>query len=107
MCGIGGECTGSVRLCQDRRMKRVASLLGHAHVEMAALCLGTLLRGSAEPLALRLHDDGSLTSEDRERLAAALNDPEVVPRAEADERVAEVLARRPALAAFRRRNPLA
>jgi len=88
-------------------MKRVASLLGHAHVEMAALCLGTLLRGSAEPLALRLHDDGSLTSEDRERLAAALNDPEVVPRAEADERVAEVLARRPALAAFRRRNPLA
>lgn len=88
-------------------MKRVASLLGHAHVEMAVRCLGSLLRGSAEPLALRLHDDGSLTSEDRERLAAALGEPEVVARAEADERVAEVLARRPALAAFRRRNPLA
>jgi hypothetical protein len=88
-------------------MKRVASLLGHAHVEMAVLCLGSLLRGSAEPLALRLHDDGSLTAADRERLAAALNDPEIIPRAEADERVAEVLARRPGLAAFRRRNPLA
>jgi hypothetical protein len=88
-------------------MKRVASLLGHAHVEMAVLCLGSLLRGSVEPLALRLHDDGSLTAADRERLASALGEPEVVARAEADERVAEVLARRPALAAFRRRNPLA
>jgi hypothetical protein len=87
--------------------RRVASLLGHRHVEMAILCLGSLLRGSAEPLALRLHDDGSLTAEDRERLAAELGDPEVVLRREADERVAEILARRPALAAFRKNNPLA
>lgn len=87
--------------------RQVSSLLGHRHVEMALLCLGSLLRGSAEPLTLRLHDDGSLTSEDRERLAAALGGPEVVARREADERVADVLARRPALAAFRRSNPLA
>jgi hypothetical protein len=101
------ECTGSVRLCQDQAMKEVASLLGHAHLEMAILCLGSLLRCSAEPLALRLHDDGSLTAGDRERLASALGEPALVPRAEADDRVAEVLARRPALAAFRRANPLA
>jgi hypothetical protein len=87
--------------------RRVASLLGHRHVEMAVLCLGSLLRGAAEPLALRLHDDGSLTGEDRERLAAALGEPEVVPRSEADERVVDVLSGRPALAAFRRSNPLA
>jgi hypothetical protein len=87
--------------------RRVASLLGHRQVEMAILCLGSLLRGSAEPLALRLHDDGSLTAEDRERLTAALDDPDIVPRAGADERVAPVLAGRPALAAFRRANPLA
>jgi len=74
---------------------------------MAILCLGSLLRGSAEPLALRLHDDGTLTGEDRESLDAALGAPEVVPRAAADERVVEVLAARPALAAFRRANPLA
>ena len=86
---------------------RVASLLGHAQVELAILGLGSLLRGSAEPLALRLHDDGSLTAGDRDRLAAALDDPQVVLRSEADERAAGVLARRPALAAFRRRNPLA
>ena len=86
---------------------RVASLIGHAHVELAILGLGSLLHGSVEPLALRLHDDGTLTAEDRERLAAALDDPLFVMRTEADERVAGVLARRPALAAFRRRNPLA
>jgi hypothetical protein len=87
--------------------RRVASLLGHRQVEMAILCLGSLLRGSAEPLALRLHDDGSLTAEDRERLAAALGTPELVARAAADERVEEILSGRPALAAFRRANPLA
>jgi hypothetical protein len=85
----------------------VASLLGHRHVDMAVLCLGSLLGGAAEPLALRLHDDGSLTAGDRERLAAALGEPVVIPRSEADERVADVLSRRPALAAFRRANPLA
>lgn len=87
--------------------RTVSSLLGHRHVEMAVLCLGSLLRTSAEPLALRLHDDGSLTAEDRERLAAGLGDPEIVARAAADERAAEILKSRPALVAFRRTNPLA
>jgi hypothetical protein len=87
--------------------RKVSSLLGHRHVEMAILCLGSLLRASAEPLALRLHDDGSLTAEDRERLAAALEEPEIITRTEADERVADILKQHPALAAFRRTNPLA
>ncbi|HEX4494678.1 MAG TPA: hypothetical protein VIE43_03325 [Thermoanaerobaculia bacterium] len=87
--------------------RRVASLLGHRHVDLAIRCLGSLLKRSAEPLALRLHDDGSLDPEDRDRLAEALGEPEVIARREADERAAGVLARRPALAAFRRSNPLA
>jgi hypothetical protein len=87
--------------------RRVATLLGHAHVEMALACLGSLLRYSAEPLLLRIHEDGSLTAEDRGRLAEALGDPDFVPRAEADARVADLLAARPALRAFRRGNPLA
>jgi hypothetical protein len=85
----------------------VATLLGHAHVEMALACLGSLLRYSAEPLRLRIHEDGSLLAADRERLAAGLREPEFVSRTEADDRVAPVLANRPALAAFRRGNPLA
>lgn len=86
---------------------RVASIVGHAQVEMAVLCLGSLLRYSVEELALRLHDDGSLTGEDRERLAAELRAPEVVSRAEADERTEDFLARHPALRAFRRGNVMA
>ncbi len=85
--------------------KTVSTLLGHAHVEMALACLGSLLRCSADPLRLRVHDDGSLTSEDLDRLAAGLEEPEVVPRREADERVEPTLGA--ACRAFRRENPLA
>jgi hypothetical protein len=74
---------------------------------MALPCLGSLLGFSAEPLRLRIHDDGSLTAPDRERLAAALGEPEVVSRREADERLAGWLADRPATRAFRAANPLA
>ena len=86
---------------------RVATLLGHAHVEMALACLGSLLRYSADPLTLRVHEDGSLTAEDRERLREGLGAPELVPRDEADQRVEAALAGRPALRTFRRNNPLA
>ena len=85
--------------------KTVSTLLGHVHVEMAVACLGSLLRYSADPLRLRIHDDGSLTSEDLDRLAEGLEDPEVVPRREADERVEANLGE--ACRAFRRENPLA
>jgi len=88
-------------------MPTVTTLLGHAQVEMALVCLGSLLRFSAEPLALRLHDDGTLRPEDLERLEGGLGRFEVVSRVEADEAAAGVVARRPALAAFRRENPLA
>lgn len=87
-------------------MPVVTTLLGHAHVDMALLCLGSLLACSAEPLRLRIHDDGTLTEEDRERLAAGLGEPEFVPRAEAEERLADLLASRPAVRELRRTNPL-
>lgn len=84
----------------------VASLLGSAQVEMAIACLGSLLASSHEPLALRLHEDGTLGPRERVRLAATLREPEIISRAEADERTAPWLANRPALAARRRRHPL-
>ncbi len=85
----------------------VSTLLGHAHLEMALLCLGSLLRLAAAPLRLRVHDDGSLTAADRERLAAGLDEPEVVGRPEADARLGDLLAAHPAARAFRAANPLA
>ena len=84
----------------------VSTLLGHAHVPMALLCLGSLLRESAEPLRLQIHDDGSLDREDLERLAAGLGEPAVVSRREADERLEDLLGVHPACRAFRRENPL-
>lgn len=84
----------------------VAVLLGSAHVEMALACLGSLGAYSLEPLGLRVHDDGSLTAGDRERLEERLGEVRFVSRAEADDRLAAVLARRPALARFRAANPL-
>lgn len=87
--------------------RRVATLLGHAHVEMALACLGSLRRYSADPVCLCVHEDGTLTPEDRERLRAGLGDLEFVARAEADERTADALAGRPHLRALRGTNPLA
>jgi hypothetical protein len=90
----------------DGGRRPTATLLGHAHVEMALLCLGSLLCFSADPQRLRIHDDGSLTRADLERLEG-LGQPEIVSRREADDRLAEVLAVRPATRAFRAANPLA
>lgn len=87
-------------------MRIVTTLLGHAHVDMALVCLGSLLACSAEPLRLRIHDDGTLTDGDRERLTEGLAGPDFVSRAEADERLADLLVSRPATRAMRRRNPL-
>jgi catechol 2,3-dioxygenase-like lactoylglutathione lyase family enzyme len=84
----------------------ISTLLGHAQVDMALVCLGSLLAYAAEPVRLRLHDDGTLTEEDRARLAAGLAEPDVVPRAEAEARLEEHLASRPATRALRRTNPL-
>ncbi|HEV8238163.1 MAG TPA: hypothetical protein VGS57_02200 [Thermoanaerobaculia bacterium] len=86
---------------------RVSSLLGHGQVELAILCLGSLLRFAAEPLALRLHDDGSLTAADAELLRASLGDVELVWRRQADERIEEELARYPVLRGYRRQSALA
>lgn len=88
----------------------VDSLLGRAQVEMAISCLGSLIAHSADPVRLRLRDDGTLGEAERERLAAALispvGPPSFVSRAEADDVVAPWLARRPSLARFRRDHPL-
>jgi hypothetical protein len=87
-------------------MKIVSTLLCHAHVDMALVCLGSLRSSLREPFRLRIHDDGTLAEEDRLRLAV-LGSPEFVSRREADERIEPVIAGHPRSLAFRRSNPLA
>lgn len=79
----------------------VAVLLCHADIELAIACLGSLARYSAETLRFRVHDDGSLQAQDRERLGEALGRVSFVLRREADERMAEILRRTPAAARYR------
>jgi hypothetical protein len=75
--------------------RQLSCLLGHAHVETAVACLGSLLRCSLEPLSLTLHDDGSLTPADIDRLNASLGRFRLIPRALADQRMADELRRFP------------
>lgn len=84
----------------------VTSLLGSAQVSVALPCLASLLACAAEPTVLRLHDDGTLTDVDRDRLASSLTIERFVGRPEADERVAERLTRFPNAARFRARHVL-
>lgn len=85
----------------------MSNLLCHKYVPMALMCLPTLQKNCDRPVRFLLHDDGSLTEEDMDLLAAGLTDYRVIRRKEADERMAEELARFPASAAFRRETVMA
>ncbi len=87
------------------RTVTVCSLLGSAHVDLALKCLGSLQRQAQESVQFQLHDDGSLTPADVERLTAALGGPQFVMRKEADQRMQPLLATYPALTRIRRTNP--
>lgn len=84
----------------------VSSLVCHSHVAMAVDCLGSLVRHCDAELRLLIHDDGSLTAEDSDRLSE-LGSVRIVTREEADDRMASELARFPAARSLRSEMPLA
>src|SRR5215217_351561 len=84
----------------------VHSLICHRDVDMALVCLNSLLKFSAEPLCLSLHDDGSLTVSDTEKLQEGLPGTTIISRAEADQSVGAMLSRYPYCANFRRLSPM-
>lgn len=85
----------------------IATLLGARGLNESILCLASLQHHSLHPFQFRLHDDGSLTSEDLARLRAAIPISRVVSRAEGDAEAARRLAALPACARLRRENVLA
>ncbi|MDJ0705716.1 MAG: hypothetical protein QNJ46_20820, partial [Leptolyngbyaceae cyanobacterium MO_188.B28] len=86
---------------------KVHSLVCHKHVDMALACLGSLLRYSAEPLHIYLHDDGSLRIEDKDRLSEGLNNAKIILRSEADELINQRLRNYPNAAKYRYEHALA
>lgn len=79
----------------------IHTVTGHRHVTMAlwALLSWYVLSGRRDPLCV--HDDGSLTPADQDRLRAVFPNARVVSRAEADESLAHILADFPRCRAFR------
>lgn len=73
---------------------------------MASLCLRTLQRSWQEPFKLIIHEDGSLTEEDREKIAAALPNTEILRRKDHVEKIESVLAGFPAARKYRSEHPL-
>ena len=79
----------------------VSTLLGHRGVGTGLACLASLARHSREPVRFQLHDDGSLTDNDREQLVNQLPVHTFISRRQADAIVQERLSRHPHCARYR------
>jgi hypothetical protein len=77
------------------RPRRVRTLVGDSTLAASLTCLPTLVRFSADPVRVVVHDDGTLTAASRATLRAAVLGIEIVDRARADEEVGDRLARHP------------
>jgi hypothetical protein len=77
------------------------TLLCHRDVGLAIHCLDSVMRLSADPVQLVIHEDGSLTPEDREKLDKAFPGSRILDRHVADELMAERLSAFPNARAFR------
>lgn len=80
------------------------TLLCHRDVDLAIHCLGSAMQLSADPVRVVVHEDGSLTPEDRDKIAEKLPGSRILDRAEADALMAERLAGHPNAQAFRARS---
>lgn len=84
----------------------IRSLLCHAHVPMALRCLASLRRCHRPAFRLLIHDDGSMTDEDCQRVADAQPGTRFIRRAEADGPVLAALEKYPTCRLYRERYPL-
>ncbi len=85
----------------------IRTLICHSHTPIAERCLASLVRFNREPFHLRLHDDGTLTGEDRDRLRAVAPQATFIDRREADAAMFERLARYPACLRYRQTQTMA
>ncbi len=83
----------------------VFSLQCHKNVDLTLQFLPSLLKHCRDPIELIVHDDGSLTAEDRDRLGDRLGPVRIISREEADDLVVPKLAGRPKCLEYRREHP--
>jgi hypothetical protein len=70
-------------------------------VDLAIHCLNSAIQLSADPVQVVIHEDGSLTPQDRDKLATGLPGSRILDRQVADELMAERLVGYPNARAFR------
>jgi hypothetical protein len=86
-------------------MLEVHNLVCHRDVSIALICLKSLLATSQEKLQIVVHDDGSLTDEDKICLQAGLPNSSLIPRDHADCAMAGSLEMLPTLRKARLQIP--
>src|SRR6266487_3125093 len=86
-------------------MVEVHTLVCHGDISIALTCLKSLLATSEEKLQVFVHDDGSLTDEDKIRLRAGLPNSLVVSHDHADCAMAGALEMLPTLRKARLQIP--
>jgi hypothetical protein len=86
-------------------MLEVHNLVCHRDISITLICLKSLLATSQEKLQIVVHDDGSLTDEDKTCIRAQLPDSILVSRDQADHELAIVLDGLPTLREARLKLP--
>ena len=86
-------------------MLEVHNLVCHRDVSIALICLKSLLATSQEKLQIIVHDDGSLTDEDKTFIRAQLPNSTLVSRDHADHELAIVLDGLPTIRKARLKLP--
>jgi len=79
----------------------IRTLLCHRDVDLAIHCLQSAVTMSADPVNVVVHEDGSLTDEDRDKVLGTLNGSRILSRTEADEVMAQKLGGHRYARAFR------
>lgn len=87
-------------------MIEIKTLLGHAQVDTSCTCLGSLLKYCKDPIRLTIHDDGTLTPSDLDKLSHYLANPNFISREIADKKVLPLLEKFPACIKYREQNAL-
>jgi hypothetical protein len=84
----------------------VSTLIGHRDANMALTCLGSLVGSSQQDLEFRIHDDGTLTSDDRQELRKRLPVLAFIDREIADQKICKILKEYPACWQYRKNHVL-
>ena len=86
--------------------RTVSTLVCRDHVPMALDCLGAFARLCEDPICFRIHDDGTLSDADCDRLIGAINNTEIIRRKTADERAVDECSNYKAILDLRTTFPL-